>query len=104
MLTNLERGREEEREGEEGGREREKEREKQLCEKETSIRYLDGLPLVHTPTRDQTHSLGMCPDWESNLQPFGLQDDAPTNWATLAKPAMFTFKKTVHADAIYQGN
>ena len=34
------------------------------------------------------HSLAdssMCPDQEQNLQPFGLQNDAPTNWATLAK-------------------
>ena len=37
----------------------------------TSINCL----LIHTPTRDQTLNLGMCPDWESNPQPFGLQDD-----------------------------
>ena len=24
----------------------------------------------------------MCPDWGSNPQPFGVQDDAPTNGAT----------------------
>ena len=33
---------------------------------------------------------GMCPDWESNPQPFGVQDDAPTNWATW--PGLFIFK------------
>ena len=27
------------------------------------------------------HNLGMCPDEESNLQPFGIWDDAPTNRA-----------------------
>ena len=37
------------------------------------------LPPVHTPTGDRTHSLGMCPDWELNLQPFGVWHDAPTN-------------------------
>ena len=39
---------------------------------------------ICTPTRDWTQNLGMCPDWESNLQPFGVRDDAPTNWDTLA--------------------
>ena len=28
------------------------------------------------PDWDQTHNLGMCPDWESNLWPIGSQDDA----------------------------
>ena len=27
------------------------------------------------PTRDQTCNPGTCPDWESNLQPFTLQDN-----------------------------
>ena len=40
------------------------------------------LPPIHTLTRDQTHNLGMCPDWELNPQPSGLQDGAPTNWDT----------------------
>ena len=40
------------------------------------------LPPIHTPTKDQTHSLGMCPDWDLNPQPLGVQDDAPTNWAS----------------------
>ena len=31
------------------------------------------------PTGDKTNNLGMCPDWELNLQSFGLWDDAPTN-------------------------
>ena len=34
-----------------------------------------GLPLTHTLTRDQTRNPGMCPDRESNLRPFALQDD-----------------------------
>ena len=28
---------------------------------------------MHPPTGDPAYNLGMCPDWESNLQPFGLQ-------------------------------
>ena len=28
------------------------------------------------PTGDQAHNPGMCPDWESNQQPFGLQSGA----------------------------
>ena len=32
--------------------------------------------------RDWTHNPGMCPDWASNSQHLGVQDDAPTNWAT----------------------
>ena len=52
--------------GERGERERERKRERNInvrekhqCERETSIR---------------------CPDWELNLRPLSLQDDAPTNW------------------------
>ena len=55
---------------EEGGGEREK--------------YQPATPIC-AQTRDRTHNLGMCPDWDSNLQPFGLQDDAPTNKATPAR-------------------
>ena len=36
-------------------------------------------------TVNQTLNPGVCPDWESNPWPFGLQDNAPTNWATLAR-------------------
>ena len=35
-----------------------------------------------SPTRDRTGTLSMCPDQDSNPQPFGVQDDAPANWAT----------------------
>ena len=38
--------------------------------------------LVESQTGDQTRNLGMCPDQESNLQPFGAWEDIPTNWAT----------------------
>ena len=53
------------------------------------MRNINWLPPMCTPTRDQTRNWGMCPDRESNLQTFGVQDDAPTNWATL--PGLFYF-------------
>ena len=60
---------------------REEERRKQQCEKETSTCCLSNVPgtpcaLIsphtlptsspHSPIRDLTCNLGMCPDWESN--------------------------------------
>ena len=48
------------------GKEWEGERTKHLCE-----RNIDGLPSVHAPTRNQTRSLGMCPEQKSNPWPFG---------------------------------
>ena len=56
----------------EEGRWREKER-------NINARNMYRLPHVGATTRDQTHNLGVCPYWESNQQPFGLQDDPPTN-------------------------
>ena len=56
---------------------------KRKGKRETSMRErsIDRLPPICSPTGctawpksgigDQTHNLGMCPDWESNLQPFG---------------------------------
>ena len=32
------------------------------------------LPPLSAFTVDQNHNLGMCPDWEPNLQHFGVQD------------------------------
>ena len=52
-------------------REGEREGEKHQCERETSIRNL-----LYAPTWGPGCNLGLCPDWESNQQPFGLQDDA----------------------------
>ena len=50
-------------------------------ERETSIweRNIHLLPPIHSLTKDWTRNLGMCPDQESNPQPFGVQDDASTN-------------------------
>ena len=42
-------------------------------------RNIDQLPPVYALTRDCTHNLGMFPDWGSNLQPFGVQEDAPAD-------------------------
>ena len=56
---------------------REREKEKRPCEKH-------WLVAAYTPqTGDQTRNLGMCPDQGLNPQPFGVQDDAPTNRVTL---------------------
>ena len=49
--------------------ERETEVEKHWCER-NSI----WLPPICTSTDDGTWNLGMCPDWESNTQPFGVWD------------------------------
>ena len=46
------------------GDEREKERERNINV---------WLPLACLPTGDLAHNPGMCPDWELNLLPFGLQ-------------------------------
>ena len=49
------------------GREIEKERERNINM---------WLPLACPPTGDLAHNPGMCPDWESNLRPFGSQSSA----------------------------
>ena len=50
----------------ERGEGREKERE----------RNINWLPVLQPLTRDQTRNPGVCPDWESNQQPFALQNNA----------------------------
>ena len=58
----------------------ERERERNICERETSIQATQsGWPLTCALTRDRTCNLGMCPDQESNKQPFSLQDNTPTD-------------------------
>ena len=54
----------------ERGREGEREGEKHQCERETSIGCLLYMPPPPNP--------GMCPDQESNQQPFALWDDTQT--------------------------
>ena len=41
-------------------------------------RNINQLPLICTLSRDQTCNLGMCPDQETNWQPFTLWDDPQT--------------------------
>ena len=48
-------------------------------EGEEGERNIGQLSPVHAPTGDRTCNLGVCPDQESNLPPFGVWDDAPTN-------------------------
>ena len=47
-----------------------------------------------SPTGDPTHNPGMCPDWESNQQPFDMQ--AGTQSTEPHQPGLITFifKKT----------
>ena len=47
-------------------------REKERRDASMQERNITQLPLERTPTRNQTHNLGMCPDQESNQQPFAL--------------------------------
>ena len=54
-------------------------------ERETSI---DCFPHAHQLGTEPA-SLGMCPDQESNPQPFGIQDNAPTNWTNWPGQAGF---------------
>ena len=70
----------------------EEKRETDCFERETSI----GCLLVRTLTRDQTCNLGMCPNWELNLLPFCLWDDAPNNWATPAWAPYWFSVLTIH--------
>ena len=51
---------------------REKERERNIDVWERNIHLLS---FIHAPIVDQTCNLGLCPDLESNLRPFTLQDD-----------------------------
>ena len=59
----------ERRGGRKGGGWREREREREI----------DLLLSIRIPTRYPAGNLGVFPDWESNLQPSGVQDDAPIN-------------------------
>ena len=59
---------------------RERERERRGRE-----RNISWLPPKCTQTWDRTRNPGVCPDWESNPHPVGVQDGAPANWATQAR-------------------
>ena len=55
----------------------ERERERNIDEKES----IDQLPPICDPTRDPTHTPGLCPDQGLNPQPLGVQDEVPTTRA-----------------------
>ena len=73
----LERGREEEREGEE----------------------YQGVVASHmAPTGDLAHNPGMCPDWESNRQPFGSQPTLnPLSYASQGTTIIFIISQILYA-------
>ena len=52
----------------------------------------DWLLPMRASTGDQTCDLSMCPDQELYPQPFGIWNNAPTNWATLTRGLLFFFK------------
>ena len=52
-------------------------------------RNIDWLSLRRVPTMDQISNLGLSPALESNPWHFGSWDDAPTNWAKLARAEDF---------------
>ena len=62
----------------EGGREGE--RNTDVREKLRLVASLGCLPYTSWPG-DWTHNVGMCLDWELNLQTFGVCNSAPTYWA-----------------------
>ena len=51
-------------------------REKREIERKRKRNIYQLLPICAL-TGDRTYNLGMCPDQELNLQPFGVQDDTP---------------------------
>ena len=55
----------------ERGEGREKERERNISMQEIHLLVASHAP----PNGDLACNPGMCPDWESNQRPFGLQDD-----------------------------
>ena len=76
------------------GREGKREGEKHRSEKHRSKKHQSIASCVRKhaqPDQGPNHILGMCPDWELNPGPFSLQDNAPTNWATLARADLCLF-------------
>ena len=75
------------------------ERERKTLMRERSIDWLP--PTVPQMGIKHTIYVWALPDWELNLQPFGAQDDAPTNWATLASVLLWTFNG-VNSSSIFR--
>ena len=61
-------------------------------ERKRNIDVREKYPLVTSHMHHSystNHNLDMCPDRESNLQPFVVWDDAPASWATWPLPSVF---------------
>ena len=48
------------------------------------------------PCMPWTCNFGRYPDRESNQQPFSVQDDSPTNWATPARATYINIRQTLN--------
>ena len=79
--------------GGERGREREREREKE--------RNIDQLFPTCALTNDRPRYLGTCSYWGSNLQPFGVWEDAPANWTTGPGPSPFSILRRVPSVVLF---
>ena len=69
-------------------------------------RNIDQLLPICTWTKEHTHNLGMCPDWKSNLQPFGYgtmsqppEPHQPEPLVSILK-ALFDFNITVKSSIV----
>lgn len=62
---------------------------------------MDLLPLTQTLTGDRTGNLGVCPDEEWNLQPFSLQDGAPTHWRSTSRPGLLLTFNCVYSLGLF---
>ena len=63
----------------ERGRERDTETERERDMEGDREGNINQLPPTYASTKAQTCNLGVCPEWESNLQPCCAWNDAPTN-------------------------
>ena len=64
-------------------------------------RNIDQLLSHSYPNQGLNYNLGICPDWESNPQTVSLQDDAPTNGATLTRATFLFPPASITTDFIY---
>ena len=88
-----------ERQGLDKREEKERERERER-ERNTYVREKHWLVAFCTrPTRDWTCNLGMCSDSKSNLQPFGLQDNAQPTGSHWPGRFLFVFVMLVPINA-----
>ena len=72
-------------------------REGKQTERERNINV--WLPLTSSPTGDLAYNPGMCPVWESNQRPFGMQDGTQStepHYPGLVLFSVDTFKKYIY--------